>query len=123
MASHRLLKYLLSASFIAGLTRASLKYKESKTNQKNDQLLSPYLGNWHMQDPAGLFSGQLLIDAEENIVLNGKAMKGSVTALTKDQLVYTDHFGYELTFKVQDENNLTLLDSADDKTYLLKKID
>ncbi|WP_231549470.1 DUF4828 domain-containing protein [Carnobacterium jeotgali] len=50
--------------------------------------------------------------------MNDQPILGSITSISSQQLVFTDHFGYELIAKRQANDTLSFYDDADEKNYL-----
>lgn len=79
--------------------------------------LAPFIGTWSNQE---LDEKQRLlkITKEGNFVINDQPILGSITSISSQQLVFTDHFGYELIAKRQANDTLSFYDDADEKNYL-----
>ena len=121
MTASKLFKYFLGFSFLAGVTSASLKYKEKNANKKLERLFSFYIGTWQLYTAKNSAYGELTITTDGEFYLNKKSLEGTILSLTEKQLVYLDHFGYELYFN-RDVASLTMLDSSDNSLYNLIKL-
>lgn len=119
MNRRKVLTYLLGASFIAGLTSKKLRSKKGEAPPKQDHLLVPFVGKWTFVNPANSYAKNLVLDEEARLFIGGKPLQGSITSLQPTYFIYTDHYGYELTFQMKTNTEMLLYDSADEKEYRL----
>ncbi|MBM6614448.1 DUF4828 domain-containing protein [Desemzia sp. RIT804] len=119
MSRRKVFTYLLGVSFVAGVAREALRKKSTKTLSHESPAISNFVGTWGFDDPLYPGSKTLKIDDQARLFINEKPVKGSLILLNQHNLIFTDHYGYELVIQPIDNNTLTLFDSADDKTYTL----
>lgn len=119
MNRRKVLTYLLGASFIAGLTSKTLRSKKGDTPPKQNSLLTSFIGAWSFVEPVHSYAKKLVIDEEAKLFIDGKSLQGRITSLHPTYFVYTDHYGYELTFQMKTDSEMLLFDSADEKEYRL----
>ncbi|WP_148229408.1 DUF4828 domain-containing protein [Carnobacterium sp. 17-4] len=118
----KMTKYInlfLGFSVIAGLLGNSVSKKKnglSKTISMQDPL-SPFIGTWSNQE-IDEKQRLLKITNEGDFIINDQPILGSITSISKQQLVFTDHYGYELIAKRHQNNTLSFYDDADEKNYL-----
>lgn len=117
MDRRKVLSYLVGVSFIAGLVNKTFRRKKSSSPLKKNHLLSSFVGTWTFVESA--HSKQLVVDEEGQLFIDGKSLRGGLTSLHPTLFVYTDYYGYELTFQMKDNKELLLYDSADEKEYRL----
>lgn len=119
MKMNKYINLFLGFSVVAGLLGNSVSKKKnglSKSISMKDPLV-PFIGTWSNQE---LDEKQRLlkITKEGNFVINDQPILGSITSISSQQLVFTDHFGYELIAKRQANDTLSFYDDADEKNYL-----
>lgn len=119
MNRRKVLTYLLGASFIAGLTSKTLHKKSTKNDPNKNCTLAIFVGKWTFPESHQSKLSVLSIDEQGQLFIDGKQLKGSVTSISKNKLIFTDHYGYELIIQMNDSESLTLYDSADEKEYTL----
>lgn len=119
MNRRKVLTYLLGASFIAGLTSKKLQSKKGDTPPKKKHVLAPFVGEWIFVEPTHSYAKNLVLDEEARLFIGGKLLQGSITSVQPTHFVYTDHYGYELTFQMKTNTEMLLYDSADEKEYRL----
>ncbi|MER2180819.1 MAG: DUF4828 domain-containing protein [Desemzia incerta] len=119
MSRRKAFTYLLGVSFIAGIARETLRKKNQKSTSVEDSLITGFVGTWSFADSLSSQNKTLIIDDQSRLFINKKPVKGSVAHLDKQKLVFIDHYGYELVFRLVNSETLTLFDSADDKKYTL----
>lgn len=119
MKLHRYINYFLGFSVIAGLLGRSVSKKRNtlSASDNDQQPLSPFLGTWLSQETD---QKQMLlkITQEGEFFINDHPLVGNITSVSKQQLVFTDHFGYELIAKRHADNTLSFYDDADEREYL-----
>lgn len=119
MKMNKYINYFLGFSVIAGLLGNSVskkRYNLSKNISIQDPL-SPFIGTWSNQETDEK-QRLLKITKEGNFVINNQPILGNITSISQQQLVFTDHYGYELIAKRQANNKLSFYDDADEKNYL-----
>lgn len=119
MSRRKAFTYLLGVSFIAGIARKTLRKKNQKSTSVEDSLITGFVGTWSFADSLSSQNKTLIIDDQSRLFINKKPVNGSVAHLDKQKLVFIDHYGYELVFRLVNSETLTLFDSADDKKYTL----
>lgn len=119
MSRRKAFTYLLGVSFIAGIARETLRKKNQKSTSVEDSLITGFVGTWSFADSLSSQNKTLIIDDQSRLFINKKPVNGSVAHLDKQKLVFIDHYGYELVFRLVNSETLTLFDSADDKKYTL----
>lgn len=119
MDRRKVLTYLLGASFIAGLTSNSIRKKRGTAPPNKKSPLSSFVGTWSFAVPFHHGSRRLIIDEEGRLFVDEKHLSGTLNSVSHLKFIFTDHYGYELIFHLQENNQLHLYDSADEKEYLL----
>lgn len=119
MSRRKAFTYLLGVSFIAGIARETLRKKNQKSTSVEDSLITGFVGTWSFADSLSSQNKTLIINDQSRLFINKKPVNGSVAHLDKQKLVFIDHYGYELVFRLVNNETLTLFDSADDKKYTL----
>lgn len=117
MKLHRYINYLLGFSVAAGLLGKSVSKKKNTRSIPTQNPLTLYIGTWTSQekDQSHTF---LKITIEGKLFINDLPIDGSITSVSNQKLVFTDHFGYELIAKREANNTLAFYDDADEKDYL-----
>lgn len=118
MNRRKVLTYLLGASFIAGLTSKTLHKKSTQSHSNKNAPLSIFVGTWSFIESKHL-NQTLTINEQGQLSIYGKPLNGRLTSINKNELVFTDHYGYELIIQQKEPETLTLYDSADEKEYTL----
>ncbi|WHZ32122.1 DUF4828 domain-containing protein [Desemzia incerta] len=119
MSRRKAFTYLLGVSFIAGIARETLRKKNQKSTSVEDSLITGFVGIWSFADSLSSQNKTLIIDDQSRLFINKKPVNGSVAHLDEQKLVFIDHYGYKLVFRLVNNETLTLFDSADDKKYTL----
>lgn len=118
MKMYKYIHYLLGFSVIARLLGKSVSNKKKHLSKNNSlqQRISPFVGTWSSQENKTRWL--LKITQEGDLHFNDHLIKGSLTSISNQQLVFTDHFGYKLIAKRHTNNTLSFYDEADEKNYL-----
>lgn len=118
MKINKFINYFLGFSIIARLLGKSFskKKKASSRNISIQQSLSPFVGTWSSQEHKTRWL--LKITQEGDLHINNHLIKGSLTSISNQQLVFIDHYGYKLIAKRHENNTLSFYDEADEKNYL-----
>lgn len=120
MNRKNLLKYILGFSVIVSISNSVLKNRiKRKKSPSVEDPLAPFVGKWIMKEPGSLAEVHLTISDDGQFYLNGHSLQGKVTLIGEDQLIFTDHYGYELVLKKVQDQSYNLYDEADDKEYEL----
>lgn len=118
MKMNKYINCFLGFSFIAGFLGKSVsKKKKGSPLNISTQQLSPFVGTWSSQE-VNKTLWFLKITQEGKIYINDQLITGSFTSISSQQLVFTDHFGYQLIAKRNEDNSLSFYDEADEKNYL-----
>lgn len=119
MKMHKYVNIFLGFSVIAGFLGKSVSKNKKilSSNISTQQSLSPFVGTWSSQE-INKTLWFLKITQEGKIYINDHLITGNLTSITNQQLVFTDHFGYELIAKRNADNSLSFYDEADEKNYL-----
>lgn len=119
MKMHKYVNIFLGFSVIAGFLGKSVSKNKKilSSNISTQQSLSPFVGTWSSQE-INKTLWFLKITQEGKIYINDHLITGKLTSITNQQLVFTDHFGYELIAKRNADNSLSFYDEADEKNYL-----
>ena len=113
------INYIFGFSIVAGLLGNSVSKKKnalSKGKIVQDPLFS-FIGTWSNQETNDK-RRLLKITKEGKFLINDLPIVGSITSISPQQLIFTDHYGYELIAKRQANNTLSFYDDADEKDYL-----
>lgn len=119
MKMHKYVNIFLGFSVIAGFLGKSVSKNKKilSSNISTQQSLSPFVGTWSSQE-INKTLWFLKITQEGKIYINDHLITGKLTSITNQQLVFTDHYGYELIAKRNADNSLSFYDEADEKNYL-----
>lgn len=119
MKMHKYVNIFLGFSVIAGFLGKSVSKNKKilSSNISTQQSLSPFVGTWSSQE-INKTLWFLKITQEGKIYINDHLITGNLTSITNQQLVFTDHYGYELIAKRNADNSLSFYDEADEKNYL-----
>lgn len=118
MKMYKYINYLLGFSVIAQLIGKSVSTKKKRLAKKKalQKPISPFVGTWSSQEHKKRWL--LKITQEGDLHINDQLIKGSLTSISNQQLVFTDHYGYKLIAKRHENNTLSFYDEADEKNYL-----
>lgn len=97
-----------------------LKAKQSKTPRPAD-LAKLYMGTWLFYDAKQARKHQLQISSDLAISIDGHPLAGSVIALTNQQLLFLDQYGYQLRITLAYHQPYEIYDEADHRTYPIKQ--
>ena len=119
MKINKYINYFLGFSVVAGLLGNSVSKKKNTLSKSPfiQDPLSSFIGTWSNQeinDKRRL----LKITKDGEFLINGHPIAGSITSISHQQLVFTDHYGYELIAKRQANDTLSFYDDADEKDCL-----
>lgn len=119
MKINKYINYFLGFSVVAGLLGNSVSRKKNTLSKRKliQDPLSSFIGTWSNQETNDK-RRLLKITTEGEFLINGHPIVGSITSISHQQLVFTDHYGYELIAKRQANNTLSFYDDADEKDYL-----
>lgn len=119
MKMNRYINYFFGFSIVAGLLGKSVSKKKNDSSKSKlvQNPLSSFIGTWSNQETNDK-RRLLKITKEGEFLINGLPIVGSITSISHQQLIFTDHYGYELIAKRQSNNTLSFYDDADEKDYL-----
>ncbi|MER2173115.1 MAG: DUF4828 domain-containing protein [Carnobacterium sp.] len=119
MKMNKYINYFFGFSIVAGLLSKSVSKKKNASSKSKlvQDPLSSFIGTWSNQETNDK-RRFLKITKEGEFLINGQLIVGSITSISHDQLIFTDHYGYELIAKRQANNTLSFYDDADEKDYL-----
>ena len=107
---------------VLGKLFISFKNNSKKTSKKDP--LDFFMGSWDVLEPDPLIPMSIYFDENQQIYLNDQIMNGNLVSIKEDELIFKDHFGYELIVTKLSPDSLNLFDEADEKNYrLIKQID
>ncbi|WP_313469088.1 DUF4828 domain-containing protein [Carnobacterium sp.] len=104
---------------IFGKLCISFKNSRKKTSKRNP--LDFFMGSWDVLDPDPLIPMSIYFDENQQIYLNDQLMNGNLVSIKENELIFKDHFGYELIVTKLSTDSLNLFDEADEKNYRLIK--
>jgi len=118
MKMYKYIHYLLGFSIIARLLGKSVSNRKKYLAKKSSlqQPISAFVGTWSSQEQKTRWL--LKITQDGDLHINDQLIKGSLTSISNQQLVFTDHYGYKLIAKRHENNTLSFYDEADEKNYL-----
>lgn len=110
------------AAFRALLSTLTKMVNHRPSNHKQTanpalELAHAYTGDYAFLDELTHKSHQLSISPELDIKIDGRSLAGQVVGITTDQLIFLDHYGYQLIITNGDDGPATVYDEAEDTTY------
>nr|SFZ87453.1 hypothetical protein LREN565_0566 [Loigolactobacillus rennini] len=94
--------------------------QQPKTPQQTD-LAKLYVGSWLFYDAKQARKHQLQISDDLAISIDDHPLAGSVIALTSQQLLFLDQYGYQLKITLAYQQPYEIYDEADHRTYPIKQ--
>lgn len=118
MKTNKLINFLLGFSIIVRLLKKTFSKKKIAPSRVSSlqQSLSPFVGTWSSQESKTHWL--LRITQEGDFHINNHLLVGSLTSISNQQLVFTDHYGYKLIANRHENDTLSFYDEADEKNYL-----
>ncbi len=119
---YKYIHYLLGFSVIAQLLGKSVSNRKKCLAKKSSlqQPISSFVGTWSSQEHKTRWL--LKITQNGDLHINNHLIKGSLTSISDQQLVFTDHFGYKLIANRHENNTLSFYDEADEKNYCFIRV-
>ncbi|MGY3750595.1 DUF4828 domain-containing protein [Vagococcus acidifermentans] len=109
-------------SVIAGIAGSALLNRRRRTSAKDYQpVLENYIGNWGFIDPRDKHKGILGITVSQQLIVDGKLLRGDIISCTPEELVFQDSFGYLLTIQTDGNVPVLLFDEAENQSYRLER--
>ncbi|MER2002696.1 MAG: DUF4828 domain-containing protein, partial [Carnobacterium inhibens] len=108
MKINKYINYFLGFSVVAGLLGNSVSKKKNTLSKSPfiQDPLSSFIGTWSNQETNDK-RRLLKITKDGEFLINGHPIAGSITSISHQQLVFTDHYGYELIAKRQANDTLS----------------
>ncbi|KRM21002.1 DUF4828 domain-containing protein [Latilactobacillus graminis] len=79
-----------------------------------------YAGHWSFNDTQTRKTHTLEITPNLLVQIDHKPLSGKVISLTEHELVFLDHYGYQLKITCEDQRPVSIYDEAEDMDYPIK---
>lgn len=108
---------LFGAGLAAGLTSTFGIGRSKKKHATSLPIF--YAGTWEYYDIERNRTHYLEITPELKLSIDKHEISANVELIDEHHLIYIDKFGYHITIQANEQRPITLVDEADDQTYIL----
>lgn len=115
-------KLLIGISLLAGFASSTLlhKPKDAPPQLRGSEF---FLGSWRKNEAPVTEAAFLIISEVGLFTLNQLPLAGKIIQLDEQRLVFEDNYGYQLILEKMGINQLSLFDDAEDREYILERIE
>lgn len=96
------------------------QYQQKVRTAQASKVASYYAGNWSFNDEQTHKKHTLKITPNLLVQIDNKPLSGNVIQLTENELIFLDHFGYQLKITCQNQRPVSIYDEAEDTDYLIE---
>ena len=102
---------------LKGIAYLLRKLKKQPHTITTNDFHKEYVGSWHFIDQTTQRTHQLTITEQAQLYLDTQPLPGQIITISDQELVFLDHYGYQLKIEANNRIPYTIFDEAEDKTY------
>ncbi|GED82797.1 DUF4828 domain-containing protein [Latilactobacillus curvatus] len=99
------------------LNRTIHQYQQKVRTTQASKVATFYAGHWSFNDNQTRKKHTLEITPNLLVQIDHKPLSGQVISLTENELVFLDHYGYQLKITCENQRPVSVYDEAEDMDY------